>query len=139
MKSLLFTVLTLFVVSFVALDVSAQTAWHDSGWLSVNVGSQGAPPSFTAATTFRTNVEDGTVSTNYPFTSVTLFDAGGGVRIWRNLGVGLSFSYFTQKDDLEVTTRVPHPFFFNQLRTVTGLQAGVERREIGARTSRPSG
>jgi len=131
MKSSRLIALTLIAASLGAADVRAQTARQDSGWLSVNVGSQGAPTGFTGATTFRTNVEDGTVSTNYPFTSATLFDAGAGVRIWRNLGVGLSVSYFTQKDELEVTTKVPHPFFFNQLRTVTGVQAGVERREIG--------
>jgi hypothetical protein len=132
MKSSLLIVLALIIASLAAVDVGAQTAWQDSGWLSVNVGIQGKPATFTGDTTFRTNVETGTVSTNYPFKTATLFDVGGGVRIWRNLGVGVSVSYFTQKDDLEVTTKVPHPFFFNQLRTVTGQQSGVERREIGA-------
>ena len=98
----------------------------------MNAGIQGAPKTFTGETTFQTNVETGTVSTSYPFKSATLFDLGGGVRIWRNLGIGVSVSYFTQEDDLDVTTKVPHPFFFNQLRTVTGQQSGVERREIGA-------
>jgi hypothetical protein len=131
MKSSLFIVLTL-ALSLAAVDARAQAASHDGGWLSVNAGIQGAPKTFTGATTFRTNVEDGTISTDYRFTTATLFDVGGGVRIWRNLGVGVSVSYFTQKDEIEVTTRVPHPFFFNQHRTVIGQQAGVERREIGA-------
>jgi hypothetical protein len=131
MKSPRLIVLTLIAASLAAADVRAQAAWQDGGWLAVSVGSQGAPAGFTGATTFRTNVETGTVSTNYPFTTARLFDVGAGVRIWRNLGIGLGVSYWTQNDEIEVTTNVPHPFFFNQLRTVTGQQAGVQRREIG--------
>ena len=131
MKLLLLTVVTLLVM-FAAAEARAQAAWRDRGWLSVNAGIQGAPATFTADTTFRTNVETGTESTSYRFNSATLFDVGGGGRIWRNLGVGVDVSYFTRRDDLDVSTRVPHPFFFNQLRTVTGQQPGVARREIGA-------
>jgi opacity protein-like surface antigen len=132
MKSLLLAVLTLLGMSLAAAEARAQAAWRDRGWLSVNAGIQGAPATFTGDTTFRTNVETGTDSTNYRFNSATLFDVGGGVRIWRNLGVGVDVSYFTRKDDLDVSTKVPHPIFFNQLRTVTGRQPGVARREIGA-------
>jgi hypothetical protein len=131
MKSSRLIVLTLIAASLAAADARAQSAWNDNGWLSVNVGSQGKPATFTGDTTFQTNVETGTVSTNYPFKSATMFDVGGGVRLWRNLGVGLDVSHFSQKDDLDVTTKVPHPFFFNQLRTVTGQQPGVERQETG--------
>ena len=131
MKTLPLTVVTIFTVSLSAADARAQAAWRDSGWLSVNVGFQAAPAAFTADTTFIANVETGTFSTDYRFKSAALVDIGGGARIWRNLGVGVSVSYFTNKDDVDVTTRVPHPFFFNQLRTVTGQLSGVERREIG--------
>jgi hypothetical protein len=77
-------------------------------------------------------VETGTVTTSYPITAARVFDVGGGVRIWRNLGVGFSLSYTTQDDTLDITTTVPHPFFFNQARTVTGQQAGAVRQETGA-------
>ena len=63
----------------------------------MNAGIQGAPAAFTGETTFRTNVETGTVSTDYPFKRATLFDVGGGVRIWRNLGIGVSVSYLTRR------------------------------------------
>ena len=132
MKSSLIVLLTFAGAALAATDVRAQTAWRDNGWLSVNVGSQGAPATFTGATTFQTNLETGTVSTDYPIAAARLFDVGGGARLWRNLGVGVSVSYTTQNDDLEVTTTVPHPFFFNQLRTVTGQQPGVVRQETGA-------
>jgi hypothetical protein len=132
MKSLLLTGLALFAGSLAAADARGQAAWHDSAWLSVNAGIQGAPATFTGVTTFRTNLESGTLSTDYRFRRGALFDVGGGVRIWRNLGVGASVSYLTRHDDLEVSAKVPHPFFFNQLRPVSGPVPGVERREIGA-------
>lgn len=131
MKTLPLTVVTILTLSLAAADARAQAAWRDSGWLSVNVGFQGPPAAFTADTTFTSNVETGTISTDYRFNSAMLFDVGGGVRIWRNLGLGVSVSSFTKEDDLDVSARVPHPFLFNQPRTVTGQLSGVERREIG--------
>ena len=132
MKSSLIIALALAGAAFTAVDVRAQSAWHDNGWVSVNLGSQTAPATFTGATTNRSNVETQTVTASYPIRTARVFDVGGGVRIWGNLGVGVSVSYTTQDDTLDVTTTVPHPFFFNQLRTVTGQQPGVVRRETGA-------
>ncbi len=114
-----------------AVEGRAQTAWTDKGWLSVDFGSQGAPAAFTGATTYQTNLETGTVSTNYPIKSARQFDVGGGARLWRNLGIGVTVSYATQNDDIDVTAKIPHPFFFNQMRTVTGSQSGVLRQETG--------
>lgn len=131
MKSSLIIALTLAGAAFTAIDARAQSTGRDSGWLSVNLGSQAAPTTFTGATTNQTNVETGTVTTSYPIRAARVFDVGAGARIWRNLGVGVSLSYTTQDDTLEITTRVPHPFFFNQIRTVTGQQEGVVRQETG--------
>ena len=129
MKSAVIVALTVGTM-LCAAEGRAQTAWQDRGWLSVDYGSQGAPTTFAASTVFRTNIESGSVSTNYPVKSASQIDVGGGARVWRNLGVGVSVSYTTQNDNAEVTAKVPHPFFFNQPRTVTGSQS-VLRQETG--------
>lgn len=129
MKSAVIVALTAGTV-LCAAEGRAQTGWQDRGWLSIDYASQGAPTTFSTSTVFQTNIESGSVSTNYPIRRAPLFDVGGGARIWRNLGVGVSVSYTTQDDDAEVTAKAPHPFFFNQPRTATGSQS-VLRQETG--------
>ena len=58
-----------------------------------------------------------------------IFDAGAGYRVWKNLAAGVSVWYFTRDDGASTTTSVPHPFFFNRPREVTGDATGVKRSE----------
>ena len=52
--------------------------------------------------------------------------AGPAIRVWKQLGVGVAVSVTSRAAaTAEVTASIPHPFFFNQPRTVTGTR---ERR-----------
>lgn len=76
------------------------------------------------------NVETETIDVKYPSTPGVLLDVGGRARVWKRLGFGLAVSHVTGSGTADITASVPHPFFFNQPRTVTG-QADLSREETG--------
>lgn len=81
--------------------------------------------------TFDRNVETETIDVKYPSTPGVLFDVGGRVRLWKRLGFGVAVGHVTGDGTADVTASVPHPFFYNQARTVTGKQGGLAREETG--------
>ena len=73
--------------------------------------------------------ETSIVDTSYETGSVPGFDAGGGVRVWRNLAVGVDVSYLSKADSGAINAQIPHPFFFNRLRAVAGDASGLAHEE----------
>lgn len=49
-----------------------------------------------------------------------VFDGSGGVRIWRNLGVGVGISRSALNVSTSVSARVPHPLSFGRNRSIAG-------------------
>ena len=50
--------------------------------------------------------------------------------IWRNVGVGVGVTRFSHSTPISLTASVPHPFFFNRARSVTGDVGGLKREEL---------
>jgi len=67
-------------------------------------------------TTYKPHVEPG-------------FEFAGGVRVWRRLAVGLAASRVTKTVAGAVDAQLPHPFVFNQPRSVSGDASGLHRAE----------
>lgn len=102
------------------------------GALSINGGLQTAAGEFSDTVNFGHELfgpEDATVETRYPGSDGALFDVGGSVRVWRNLGVGASVSWLTRETDADVEGQLPHPFRFESPRGVSGAAAGLARAE----------
>jgi hypothetical protein len=112
----------------VAAPAVAQT-WPERVLVSVNGGYQATTNDFTDRFEFERNLETGSTEVHYPVQGGFVFDAGGGYRFWKNLAAGVSISYFTRDDGASTISSVPHPFFFNQPREITGEAAGVKRSE----------
>ena len=49
-----------------------------------------------------------------------VYDGSGGVRIWRNLGLGVGVSSYTLDVSSYVSARAPHPLFFDRGRSISG-------------------
>jgi hypothetical protein len=111
-----------------AAPAAAQT-WSERVHISVNGAFQTAANDFSDRFEFEKDLETGSTATEYKVSTGFLFDAGGGVRLWKNLGAGVAASFFTRKDTATTVTRSPHPFFFNQLREVTGDAPNLTRTE----------
>ena len=114
-------------IVFSAMPASAQN-WSERVFISVNGAFQVSTNDFSDRFTFDLNQETGSTEVDYPGDGGFVFDAGAGVRLVKNFGVGASFSYFTHDGTAQTTSSFPHPFFFNQPREVTG-ETGVTRTE----------
>ncbi len=97
--------------------------------LSANVGAQAPSRSFTDTFTFDQYVETAQVQADYAVKVKAFFDGGAAVRLWRSVGAGVAVSRFTDTRAAAVTGTVPHPFFFDRDRTITGAATGVARNE----------
>jgi len=132
------TACVLFVLSL-AVPCAAQSAAPSTrsgqahrGYVTVNAGSQPTSRSFSDHFTFEQNVETATVDLRYPVKAAILFDGGGGIRLWRQFGVGLSVSRTAHDNAASIEAKSPHAFFFNQPRAVTGTAAALTRTETAA-------
>ncbi len=112
-----------------ATPARAQSSAPERGYIT------GAADFLVAGTSFTDTIhpiefgEAATITTSYPSKTAFGFEAGGGVRVWRRLAVGVSIGRVTRSNDASVDAKVPHPFFFNQPRSVTGSATGIERAE----------
>jgi hypothetical protein len=104
-------------------------SWTDRAYVNINGWYQPASPSFSNTVRPIDFVEASVVDTSYKMRSIAGFDAGGAVRLWRNLAVGLDVSRFSKDSSGSVSAQVPHPFFFNRLRPVSGDASGLTRDE----------
>jgi hypothetical protein len=105
----------------------AQSAWTDRGF--VNVSGFFQPSSSFSNTVQPTDfAEPSVVDTTYKTGSVPGFEAEGGARLWRNLAIGVGVSWFSKDTAGAVSAQVPHPFFFNKPRAVSG-DANLSRDE----------
>jgi hypothetical protein len=75
---------------------------------------------FTDTATIRRNAENGRLETAYDVSGGLAFDVSGAYLVWKNLAVGVGLTLFSASTTTTIDAQVPHPFFFNQPRTVTG-------------------
>ena len=119
-----------------AAPAGAQTTFQapkpSRGFVSANAIYQVTTSSFTDRFEFEKFVETGSVETSFESKAALGLDGSAGLRLWRNVGVGLGFTTYApgSRDDGggSVTARIPHPFHFGQHREVSG-DAGLRRKE----------
>jgi hypothetical protein len=56
-------------------------------------------------------------------------DATAGFLVRRRLGIAVGVSHATRAGDAQITAEVPHPFFDDQPRTVSGTASDISRTE----------
>jgi hypothetical protein len=103
----------------------------ETGYVDVNLGLQATSTAFDITSHPLTFVEPATVQTTYSVKGAREFDVGGGVRVTHNLAVGGSFSKFEKGGNVTVDAQVPHPFFFDRARKVSGTADNLSRLETG--------
>lgn len=93
--------------------------WEDRGFGNVNFGFQTQSHSFDSTKTFALYDETATLKFGHANDSGALLDISGGLRVWRNVGVGIGYSRFQNTDDITVAATLPHPIFFDRPRSVS--------------------
>ena len=113
-----------------AADGSAQRRTENSqGFVSINGGYQVSSTDFIDSFSFVSNAENVTSTEGYAVDMGPVYDIGVGVRVWGNLAVGVGVSRFTKDSEVAVAAALPHPFFFNRDRPISGT-AIATREEI---------
>ena len=97
---------------------------------SLNAGLQTTSRNFEAASTFEESVETGSLSSSYASDSPYLVDVGVQAGVWRSLSLGIAASWTSKSQDSNLTAEVPHPFFFDRPRLVSGVVTGLRREEF---------
>jgi hypothetical protein len=112
----------------VAVPAAAQVS-NPRVFISVNAAVQPAPSDLADRFTFDAELETATVDVAYPFEPATSIDVGGAVRLWKRLGAGIAVSRYSRAGSAAVDATIPHPFFFEQPREVTGEATDISRSE----------
>ena len=108
----------------------AQTGEPLRGFVSINGGYQASSTDFRDNIVFTEFVEQGSVDSSYTVKSGPQLDIAGGARVWRSLGIGVGITRFSKSGQASVAGKIPHPFFFNQPRSVEGEAGGLKREEL---------
>ena len=120
---------TLLVMLAAHAPAGAQSLVSERVFISVNGLFQVTSNDFDDSETIRVNAENGRFDTDYEVGGGFAFDVSGGVVVWRNLAVGAGLTRFSTSTPTTITAQIPHPFFFNQPRTVAGEFEG-DRSEL---------
>jgi opacity protein-like surface antigen len=107
------------------------TAWGNNGYLGFSGLYQTSTTTFDEQSTFALNQEQATVSASHEIDATPVFELSGGGRVYKNLGFGFAFSYFQNKNNAQIQASLPHPFFFEQPRNVSGEATDLKREEFG--------
>jgi len=108
----------------------AQVMSPSRGFIVVNGGYRLTANNFADGATKHENAEDGRFDTTYTVKSGPAFDIAGGGIIWGRLGVGVGVSRFSVSTPSTLKATIPHPFFFDRSRSVSGDVAGLQREEL---------
>lgn len=111
-------------------QASAQTGtWADRGYINVGWGVESGSSAMTDTQRRTVYEETATFNTATTFTSGSLFDVGVGLKIWKNLTVGVAYHQEQNDAEGEATGSVPSPFFFNRPRTLSAKEL-LDRKEM---------
>jgi hypothetical protein len=99
--------------------------------VSVSGGVQAAASNLSEHFSLDRNLETQTVDVTYPMKTGVLVDVSAGYRLWKNLGVGVAVSRANDDGSAQVDASIPHPFLFNQPRTISGKESGIVHAETG--------
>ena len=93
-------------------------------------GAQPNKDTFGTSSRFTLFAEEGDFEADYEVGGGTVRDGGGSVFLWRNIAAGVSVSRVSSTDTAGLDARLPHPFFFDQPRTLSGTAGGLLREEV---------
>lgn len=128
----LFAGATLAAAAATASPAGAQplaSAWGNNGYFSFNGLYEVSTQDATIATAQTINAETATITATQSVGKRPLFDVTAGGRLYKNLGAGFGVTYGMNNKDARVGGSIPHPFYFNQPRTLNGTTS-LDRTDL---------
>lgn len=107
------------VCAGVAQNAHAQMGtWADRGYVNIGFGVESGSSSISDTQNLTIYDEAGHITSSTTWTSGSMIDFGVGVRVWRNMTVGLSYHQEENDTDGQLTGSIPSPLVFNSPRTL---------------------
>jgi hypothetical protein len=103
--------------------------WEDKGYVSVNLGLQTQSRSFTEISTPEIYGENALITVPHNVSGGILIDVAGGVRVWRNLAVGVGFSSFGDDETPTLAAEIPSPLGFGAARAASASTGELNHSE----------
>jgi hypothetical protein len=97
--------------------------------ISVNGGVQVGSQTVNQDFELPINLEQAPIANEIDLSSGPMFDIGAFYHLAQGLWAGVSFSFTSQTADGAVTASIPHPFFFNRPRDISGTVDDLESKE----------
>ena len=117
------------VMAVGATPASAQMQWVGRGIVTVGGGLQTGSQSVSTLSTQEIYEEQATFEARQEIESGPFFDVSGGIRVWRNLVLGVGYSRFSDSGSAVVNARFPHPLVFDAFREVSATADGLDHSE----------
>jgi len=131
MKTTIRVVLVTFVLALLAAPAAfaQMKAWEGKGFVSLDFAAESASSEFDESKSWSLYGETATFRGTHKVGGGNLFiSPSGGVRVWRNFGVGVAFSTWADSTDVALSVQVPSPLFVNQMRAASASVTGLEHR-----------
>jgi hypothetical protein len=116
------------------LAAQENQAWPERIIVTINAPYQPRDNQFSESLQFADSIrrtEDVKFKADYASRKGPLFDAGIGVRMARNIGLGVSASLFQRSDPGAFELAVPSPIVANRPLNLKGSVSGLNREELG--------
>lgn len=112
-----------------ATPASAQVQWVGRGIVTVGGGLQTSSRGITTLSTQDVYDEQATFRATQEIESGPVLDLSGGIRVWRNLLVGVGYSRYSDASSAELAARIPHPLVFDAFREVNTTAGDFDHAE----------
>lgn len=89
------------------------------GFLAFYGGMNKGDGSGSVSGTFSVYDESGRFEATQSYEGGGLFSIGGGVKVWKNLAIGVAYTRFTDTQNASASVTAPHPILFNSPRTAS--------------------
>lgn len=106
-------------------------AWQDRVYVNFNYLAEIESTDFSESRTFTLYEEQARMDTSITMPADGVIDFSAGMRVWRNLSVGVGYAFQSSTGEGDVSGSLPHPLFFDRPRTFTDTVDGIDRDEAG--------
>jgi hypothetical protein len=104
--------------------------WKDKTFINANAGYQVTSEDVDSASDFTVYDEAASLTGQQSLESAPIFDVSAGYRLGRTWAVAVGLSRYSNDGPLRVSALVPHPAFYDQLRTVNVVADGARHSEL---------
>jgi hypothetical protein len=119
------------VIAGTVQPAAAQDVWSGRGRISLSAGIQPDAAGLSQATSVEDYLETTAITADRSALDTPFYDVSFAVRVAGGLGVAAGVSGLTTRGDARVAAAVPHPFYFDRPRDISGEAPGLRRTETG--------